>query len=393
SWWGGSRSFLFGGSEEEMQREIAQFSVHDAERYSAFCAASRRIYEDAILTAGNQPFTRLIDFLRLLPRMLQLDALRSVNSFIERFFQDPRVQQAFSFHPLFIGGDPFRVPAVYAALAYLQLAGGVWYTPGGVYSVIQALEEVIRSGGGEIITGCQVTEILRGGDRVCGVRLAGAEELPAEIVISNVDGAQTRAMAGLAPRRQRMSMSSFLLYFGVDRKFPSLHHHNLLVGPDYRGFIRQVTKLRQLPETTCLYLHAPSRTDSTMAPAGGESISVLLPVPNLQGPASWPEAGDELRDRVLDAFESVEGLGLQGFRKSIVLERRWTPLDFRDQLGAEAGNAFGPEPLLWQSAYFRQPNRYCSPRGLYQVGAHTHPGAGIPGVLLTAKVTADLITG
>ena len=388
--WSDRRSLQFSGDHEAMRGQLARFSPADAGRYGDFCEASRRIYERAILEAGRRPFLRLTDLLLMLPALLRLGALRSVDRFVGGFFREPHVRQAFGFHPLFIGGDPFRVPAVYAALAYLQLVGGVWYADGGMHSVVEALARPVRSDG-TVLTGVEVTGILQDGDRVRGVRLASGEETPADIVVSDADVRVTRRLAGLPSDRQRMSMSCFLLHLGTTRPFPSLHHHTMLVGPGYRAFIDDVTRRGRLPDGVSLYVHTPSRTEPAMARPGGEAISVLLPVPNLAGAPRWPRAGDELRERVLDALEAETGLGLAGLRGAIAGEHRWMPLYFRDQLDAELGNAFGPEPLLSQSACFRQPNRYRRPRGLYHVGSGTHPGAGIPGVLLTAEVTGRLV--
>jgi phytoene desaturase len=388
---GDGRSFLFSGDRGSMQREIARFSVEDAERYDAFLSHSRRVYEEAILAAGRRPFLRFTDFLGLVPSMLRLGALRSVQGFVGRYFRDPHVQQAFGFHPLFIGGDPFRVPAVYAALAYLQIAGGVWYSRGGVYSVVEALSCFVRSGG-RLVTGCRVTEILHDGGSVRGVRTADGDVVEADYVISNADVVETqRSLLGREARPPALTMSCYLLYLGTSRPFPQLEHHTLLVGRDYRGFIHDVTRGGRLPESLSLYVHAPSRTEPAMARAGGESITVLLPVPHLSADKQWEQVEPRLRECVLDVLESPDGLRLSGLRDSILVERSWTPLDFRDQLGAVQGNAFGPEPTLRQSAYFRQPNQDRRLDGMYYVGAGTHPGAGIPGVLMTAEVTANLV--
>jgi phytoene desaturase len=390
SWRDDRRSLLFGADHEAMRAQMASFSPEDAARYGAFRDASRWIYEEAILGAGRRPFLRITDLLLMAPTMLRLDALRSVDQFVGRFFREPHLRQAFGFHPLFIGGDPFRVPAVYAALAYLQLVGGVWYPEGGMHSLVEALARPVRREGA-VLTGVEATRIVHRGERVRGVRLADGEVRPADVVVSNADVQVTRRLAGIRGRRQRMTMSCFLLHLGTSCPFPSLHHHTLLVGPSYRAFIDDVTRRGRLPDGVSVYVHAPSRTEPAMARPNGEAISVLLPVPNLVGAPRWPQVGDVLRERVLDALEAETGLGLTGLRGAIAVEHRWTPLDFRDRLGAVVGNAFGPEPLLRQSASFRQPNRYRRPRGLYHVGSGTHPGAGIPGVLLGAEVTASLV--
>jgi phytoene desaturase len=389
-WQDDGRDLLFGGGPAAMRAQIARFSAADAGRFDAYLEAGRRIYEEAILAAGRRAFPGPGGLLRMLPRMARLGALRSVDGFVGHYLTEPHMRQAFGFHPLFIGGDPFRVPAVYAALAHLQLISGVWYAEGGVWSVVAAMERQLRRGAA-VLTGEEAVGIERRDGRVAGVRLAGGGTLPADAVVSNADVGATRRMAGLRPLPQRLSMSCFLLCLGSSRSFPALHHHNLLVGPGYRRFIDDVTRRRQMPGGICLYIHAPSRTEPAMAPPGGEAISVLMPVPNLAGGQRWPETGDRLREEILDALESETGLGLAGLRRSIILERRWTPIEFRDRLGAEDGHAFGPEPLLRQSAFFRQHNRYRHPRGLYHVGSGTHPGAGIPGVLLTAEVTSELL--
>jgi phytoene desaturase len=191
--------------------------------------------------------------------------------------------------------------------------------------------------------------------------------------------------------RPRHTMSCFLLYLGTNRTFPELEHHTLLVGDDYPGFVRQVTRERRIADSLALYVHAPSRTEPAMATNGGDSLAVLLPVPNLGSGDDWATLAPELRERVLDFME--RDFGLAGLRDSIVVEHAWTPVDFKRKLEAPFGNAFAIEPVLWQSAYFRQPNRDRTVRGLYYVGAGTHPGGGIPGVILGAGVTAGVVAG
>lgn len=392
AWEGERNDLMFNGDRDAMVAQIAGFSRADAGRYDGFMAASRRIHEEAILAAGLRPFLQLGDFVSIVPRMVRLGALRSVEGFVGRFFREPHVRQAFAFHPLFIGGDPYRVPAVYAALAYLQVEGGVWYADGGMWSVVEALARLVWRGGGEFHFGDPVRSILRRDGRAVGVKTASGEALRADVIVSNADVVSTRReLIGRDGPAPSLTMSCFLLYLGLRRKFPQLEHHTLLVGRDYRGFIRDVTVARRLPSSLSLYIHAPSRTDPTMAPPGGESISILLPVPNLGGAMSWAESEGLLRERILDLLESPAGLGLAGLRDSIAVEHRWTPHTFRDELNSPLGNAFGPEPLLLQSAYFRQPNRDREVAGLYYAGAGTHPGAGVPGVLMGAAVTAELI--
>ncbi|MDQ6900052.1 MAG: phytoene desaturase, partial [Candidatus Dormibacteraeota bacterium] len=210
--------------------------------------------------------------------------------------------------------------------------------------------------------------------------------------VSNADAMATVAeLLGRSRPRLRSTMGCYLLYLGTRRSYPQLHHHTLLVGADYHGFITDVTRRLRLSADISAYVHAPARTEPGMAPAGGESLAVLLPVPNLRARLDWRGTAPELRERLLNELESPEGLALSGLRSDIAFEAAWTPVDFRDRLGAVDGNAFAAEPTLRQSAYFRTPNRDRRLPNLYYAGGGTHPGAGLPGVLLGAEVTSNLV--
>jgi phytoene desaturase len=392
-WQGEGRSFLVSGEREAMLEQIGQFSADDARRYDAFLAAGRRMYQKAILAAGSRDSRRFPSFLRLLPARIRLGAIRPLDGLAGRFFKEPHVRQAFGFQPLLVGGDPYRAAAVCAALAYLQVEHGVWYAEGGVHALVKELGRLITQGGGRMVTGRRVTRVLTSGDRVRGVRTAEGEEVSADLVVSNADALATQSeLLGRSRPGLTATMSCFLLYLGVRNSYPSLQHHTLLFGAQYSRFIRDLSRGRLMPDRLWLSVQAPARTEAAMAPPGGESISVQLPVPNLRNGVDWGHAGPELRERVLDALESPEGLDLACCRDSIDFEACWTPLDFRDRLGAVDGNAFGAESTLSQSAYVQTPKRDRKLPSLYYVGAGTHPGAGIPGVLLGAEVTARLVS-
>jgi phytoene desaturase len=392
AWEDDSRIFRFSGDREAMREEIAKFSSRDAGQLGAFLKASAAIYSETILKAAHRSFLHLTDFLEVVPAMVRLGAIGSTDGFVGHFFKEPHVRQAFSFHPLFIGGDPFRVPAVYSAVAFMEMSGGVWYPEGGIYSLVEALERLVRKGG-RIITGDPAFRIVDRGRRAVGVVTESGGFYPADAVISNADVVTTyrRLLGDRSRPAPRLSMSCFQLYLGTRRAFPELTHHTLFVGREYQRFMHDVTDARRLPRTLSLYVDAPSRTEPAMAPAGGESIMALLPVPNLAGDGHWPEVEAELRGRVIQTLETYPTIGLSGLGDSIVVERHQTPLDFRDYLRSAQGNGFGPEPTLFQSTYFRQHNRDQKIRRLYYAGAGTHPGAGIPGVLLGAEVTAGLV--
>jgi phytoene desaturase len=274
----------------------------------------------------------------------------------------------------------------------MEMTGGVWYPEGGIHALVAALERLARRGG-RVITGDPARTIRQRNGMATGVETASGIVYPADVVISNADVVSThRDLLGRRrPGRPRLTMSCFQLYLGTTRRFAQLTHHTLLVGRNYRTFMRDVTDRRRLPQSLCLYVDTPSRTEPAMAPPGGESIMALLPIPNLAGSARWPDVEAGLRERVLDTLESDHGLQLTGLRDSIAVERHQTPLDFRDGLRSPEGNGFGPEPTLFQSTYFRQHNRDDHIANLYYAGAGTHPGAGIPGVLMGADVRARLL--
>jgi phytoene desaturase len=385
-WAGEERAFDFHDSPERLREQIARFDAADAGRLAGFLNALRPIYEQGILGAGRRPFTDVRSFARLVPALTRLGAVLPLHRFVAHHFRHPRVREAFSFHSLFIGGDPFRVPAIYGALVYLQILDGGWYADGGVYSLVEALARTL-----DVRVNARVASIEHGRDGVRAVLLEGGERLPAEVVVSNADVLRTHEFLARRPARRQLrpTMSCFLLYLGSDRVWPQLRHHTLLVGRGYRRFIRDVTRGRGLPRTFSTYVHAPTRTEAAMAPPGGDSLAILLPVPNLRAGIDWERAADTLRDALVADLETT--FELRGLDASVRVEHRMTPVDFASELGAVDGNAFAVEPTLHQSAYFRAPNRVPGVRGLYHVGGGTHPGAGVPGVLLGAGITAELV--
>ena len=386
--WAGEEEHLdFVADRARMRAEIAKFSPRDAYALDGFLAALKPIYEQGILAAGRRPFSSFGELARFTPTMVRLGAAQTLWRLVAGHFRHPRIREAMSFHSLFIGGDPFRVPAIYGALVHLQFAEEVWYARGGLYSIVEAMARAL-----DVRCGARVTRVETRGGRVTGVVLDDGAVVPADVVVSNADVLRTPELLGRRPpvRRLRPTMSCFLLYLGTDRPFPKLLHHTLMVGKGYRRFTRDVTRRGRLAPNFSTYLHVPSRTEPGMARPGGDSVCVLLPVPNLRGGrVDWEREADRVRDDLVGDLETT--FGLEGLGSSVVVEHRMTPLDFASELGAVDGNAFALEPTLHQSAAFRPPNRVRGVRGLYHVGGGTHPGAGIPGVLLGAEVTAGLV--
>ncbi len=396
------RWFDYGGTQEQVEAQLRAFDAEAVEGYRRFMAATERIYRRAFQDLAGQPFDSLATFARLVPELLRLNAAQSVYDFVSRFFRDPRLRMVFSFHPLFIGGNPFRASAIYSIVPYLERQGGVWFARGGMFALVQAMRALFERLGGELRLSTAVQEVLVDdrGPRATGVRLASGERLLADAVLLNADVATAyqslvparfrRHMTDRRLRAYRYSMSCFLLYLGLDRQYPQLLHHTIVMGPRYRGLIRDIFDGSGLPPDMSLYLHTPTKTDPTMAPAGCESLYVLAPVPHLGHGIDWRRQAQPFRDRIVRFLE--HNFGLARLAEAIRVERRFTPVDFRDELSSYLGSAFSLEPRLMQSAYFRPHNVSEDIAGLYLVGAGTHPGAGIPGVLLSARITSKLVT-
>jgi phytoene desaturase len=386
------------GDVGEMKAQMARFDPEDAARLDDFLDAVAPIF-DAVIgdRLGSKPFDSLGTMARFLPRMARLRSYRSVTSFVSRYFRDFRHRFLFSFHPLFVGGNPFNTPAIYLMIPYLEREGGVWFTRGGMYSVVEALERLFTELGGVVRTGEEVREIMVSGGRATGVR-TDREIVTADIVVSNADPGHTYGTLVSAEHRRRWSdaklartewsMSCFLLYIGTRRQYPQLRHHTLILSERYRDLLKDIFERKILPDDFSMYLHAPTRTDPAMAPPGCESMYVLVPVANQRSGIDWDAEKGWFADRIM-AF--LEDWGLEGLRDETEVLHIFTPRDFETQLNATLGNAFAIEPRFTQTAWFRPHNRSEDVPGLYLVGAGTHPGAGVPGVLLSAEATYSSI--
>ncbi len=386
------------GDLERMKAQMARFNEKDAENLDRFLARTRPIY-DAIIAdrLGSRPFDSLESMVRFMPTIFRLNAFLPVTTFVNRFFKDFRHRFLFSFHPLFVGGNPFRAPSIYLMIPYLEREGGVWFTRGGMYSVVEALGQLFTELGGTIETDAEVETILVENGRAVGVRAGGVEHR-ADLVVSNADPGHTyrhlvdrehrRHWSDRKLDRQKWAMSCVLLYIGTKRQYPKLEHHTLILTERYKGLLKDIFDRKILPDDFSMYLHAPTRTDPSMAPPGCESMYVLIPVTNNRSGIDWSEMGPVFADRVMDYLEAW---GLEKLREETEVLHIFTPDDFASELNATWGNAFAIEPKLLQTAWFRPQNRSEDVAGLYLVGAGTHPGAGVPGVMLSAETTYGCI--
>ncbi len=388
----------YSASLERMREQVGRISPPDVPAFDRFLEASRRIYQVAFAELAEQPFDSLWTLLKAAPDMARLQGYRSVYSMVCSYFTHPKLRVLFSFHPLLIGGNPLSTTAYYCLISHLERSFGVHYAMGGTGSLVRGMLGLLERSGGSIRYGAEVAEILTEGRRVRGVRLADGEELPADIVVSNADVGWTYSqLLRNYPRRRwtdaklgrtRFSMSLFVWYFGTNRRYEDVYHHVMVLGPRYEELLGDIFDRKVVAEDFSLYLHRPTMTEPGLAPPGGDAFYVLSPVPNLRGGADWASLAEPYRARVQKRLEETL---LPGLGDCIVSSRVMTPLDFRDRLLSLHGAAFSIEPQLLQSAWFRPHNRSEEVRGLYLAGAGTHPGAGLPGVLSTAKTIERLV--
>ncbi len=391
--------FDYTGDSERMKAEIAKYSAEDAQNYDRFMRDAKGLY-DAVITEGlgSTPFMDIPTFLSFLPKALKLNALYPAYSFVKKYFTNFRTRFTYSFHPLFIGASPFTAPAMYLMIPYLEKVGGVWFSKGGMYAFIQALEKVFLEIGGEIRTNSPVDEIIIEHSRAKAIRVH-QEIINVDAVVSNADFNHTNR-ALINPKHRRVwtdpavnrldySMGAFLMYIGTKKQYPELLHHTLILSERYKELVADIFDNKILPEDFSMYLHVPSRTDSDMAPPGCESMYVLIPVANLASGIQWDEIKQAYADKVLQFLE--EDFGMQDLRANIEVLELFTPQDFADTRNNFLGSAWGLVPKLTQTAYWRPHNRYEDIDNVYLVGTSTHPGAGVPGVLLTAETTEKVI--
>lgn len=393
--------FRYTGDREKVVEQIRRFEPADVEGYYRFCAASERIFARGFELI-DRPFLRLADMLRVLPDLVRLQAHRSVAGFVNQFFTDKRLRQVFSFHPLLVGGNPFQSTSIYALIHTLEQKWGVWFAMGGTGALVNALVGLFADLGGtlRLSTSVRRIEVDERTNRATGVRLSGGELLPADVVVSNADAATTylelvpsavrRHFTDRRVKRLRYSMSLFVLYFGTDRKYDNMAHHEILMGPRYEELLSDIFNRKLLSRDFSLYLHRPTATDPSLAPLGCDSWYVLSPVPHLGADVDWTTAARPYRDSIV---RYLEDRYLPGLSRHIITERYIDPLHFRDTLGSHLGSAFSVEPVLTQSAWFRPHNQSEDVANLFLAGAGTHPGAGLPGVMSSGKIVADLIGG
>lgn len=387
--WSDGDTFDYDG---DLEKVIEQRNPEDAKGYRRFVEYSKEVFDTGYSELAHVPFLRFMDMVRCAPDLMRLGAHRSVYSTVARFVRDEHVRQALSFHSLLVGGNPFETSAIYTLIHYLERKWGVWFPRGGTGALIAALVALYRELGGELRLSTPVRSIeVDGGKHLVSTDRSLRESFDA--VVSNADIHHTYSAlykdAATTKKLEKAdwSMSLFVLYFGTDRPY-DIAHHTVLFGPRYEPLLREIFHGPALPDDFSLYLHAPTVTDPSLAPPGCGAYYVLSPVPHLGNAAvDWEKEGPAYAEKLLASMERV----MPNLRQRVVTKRWFTPNDFQSQLSAYQGAAFSLAPRLTQSAWFRPHNKDPKIPGLYIVGAGTHPGAGVPGVVGSAKATAGLV--
>lgn len=390
-------TFTCKGDAEFMRQEVARFNPDDVAGYERFFAESKANYSLGF-SLMHKPFHKFVDMLKFLPELVTKRADRTVYGHVAKHIKNEKLRIALSFHPLFVGGNPLKVTSVYSLIAYLEREYGVHYAFGGTGALVQGLVDLVVEQGNTLLLNSPVAEVIVENNRASGVLLEDGRRIKSDIVVSNADSAWS--YANLLPNQTKKrwtkkkinnvnySMSLFVWYFGTNRKFEDVDHHTILMGPRYKGLLKDIFQKKILADDFSLYLHRPTRTDASLAPEGCDSFYVLSPVPHLESDVDWEKQAEPYR-RKIEAY--LEKTIMPGLGESIATSMVFTPLDFRDRLNAPNGAAFGPEPLFTQSGWFRPHNVSEELEGLYLVGAGTHPGAGLPGVVTSAQVLDTVV--
>jgi phytoene desaturase len=390
--------FDYSGQPEHMRAEVARIDASDLAGYERFMAEAERCYRIGFEELGATAFDSFGDLVAAVPALVKMRSWRTMRSMVERHFRHPKLRIAFSLQPLLIGGNPSSVTCTYSLINMLERRFGVHWAMGGTGALVRGLVGLLGRLGVGVRCNAPVERIVVEGGRARGVRLTNGEHIDADIVVSNADTAWTyrhliapehrRVWTDRKLDRARYSMSLFVWYFGLNRRFDHVPHHTMLLGPRYEGLLHDIFRRHHLASDFSLYLHRPTASDLSMAPTGCDTFYALSPVPHLDSGTDWAATAAAYRQAIQRRLESTL---MPGLSNHVVVSKVMTPQDFQDRLWSHKGAAFGLEPLLLQSAWFRPHNRSEDVAGLFMVGAGTHPGAGIPGVLMSAKALESVL--
>lgn len=396
--WPDGVHFDYTNDDKKLFDQIEQLNPADVDGYRRFLEYSDGVYQQGYVKLGKKAFLRVADMVKAAPSLAKYQAWRSVYSIVSTYVRDEHLRQALSFHTLLVGGNPMTTSSIYALIHRLERDGGVWFAKGGTNRLVAAMVSLFERLGGTIRLGDAVTAIEVSNGRAAAVRTASGWRAECDMVASNgdvvasyglIEGHRHGRRHQRRLKRKRYSPSLFVLHLGIEGPLPDVAHHSILFGPRYDGLLGDIYDRGVLAGDPSLYVHHPTATDPSMAPPGHSTLYALAPVPHLKrSQVDWSVEGDQYADVVLDTLETRL---IPDIRQRIRTRFHYAPTDFQTDLFAHLGSAFSLEPVLWQSAWFRQHNRDDVIPNLYFVGAGTHPGAGIPGVIGSAEATAELM--
>ena len=390
--------FDYSNNDEEMLAQIEQLSPEDVQGFKNLMVASERCFQLGFVELGMVPFETFGDVVKAMPNLIKMKAWQTIYGLVAKHIKHPKLRIVMSFHPLLIGGNPYSVTAVYALIHSLERRWGVHSAMGGTGAIVNALVNLLEARQVPIRYNAPVTRIRVADGRATGVELDSGEFIPADIVVSNGDAAWTyRHLVEPQHRKHwtdrriakgKYSSGLFVWYFGTDRRYEDVPHHMMVLGPRYKGLLQDIFKNHTLSKDFSLYLYRPTATDPSLAPPGCDSFYVLSVVPNLSSETDWPAVTAQYQDAIATALEESV---LPNLRQHVVSSKVTTPQDFQDRLWSYKGAGFGLEPILVQSAWFRPHNRSEDVDGLFMVGASSQPGAGVPSVLMSAKMLEQVV--
>jgi phytoene desaturase len=391
--------FNYSGDEANMVKQIEDISKDDVEGYQKLVSFTKKIFDKGFTELADVPFDKPFVMMQQLPALLKLKSYKSVYSLVSSFIKNEKLRRMLSMHPLLVGGNPFTTTSIYGLILYLEKKWGIHYSMGGTGNIIKGLEKLMLEEGIDIIKNSEVTEIISKSNKITGIKLNNQEIIEAENVVCNADppafyekmlkkNGQGSFIFNWKKKRMEYSMGLFVYYFGTKKIYPNVEHHTIKFGNKYKEHLEDIFNNKKLNNDISYYLHRPSATDKSMAPEGNDCFYVLVPVPNNQSKIDWRTEGENMKNLVIDKMEKDL---MPNLRENIVADFYLTPDYFEKELNTKFGSGFSIQPKFTQSAYFRFHNKSEIYDGLYFVGAGTHPGAGVPGVLSSAKVLDKLL--
>ncbi|MDC3074765.1 phytoene desaturase family protein [Candidatus Pelagibacter sp.] len=391
--------FNYSGDEANMIKQIEDINKDDVEGYKKLVNFTKKIFDKGFTELADVPFDKPFAMLQQLPALLKLKSYKSVYSLVSSFIKNEKLRRVLSMHPLLVGGNPFTTTSIYGLILYLEKKWGIHYSMGGTGNIIKGLEKLMLEEGIDIIKNSEVTEIISRSNKITGIKLNDQKIIEAENVVCNADppafyekmlkkNGQGSFIFNWKKERMEYSMGLFVYYFGTKKIYSNVEHHTIKFGNKYKEHLEDIFNNKKLNNDISYYLHRPSATDKTMAPEGNDCFYVLVPVPNNQSKIDWKTEGENMKNLVIDKMEKDL---MPNLRENIAADFYLTPDYFEKELNTKFGSGFSIQPKFTQSAYFRFHNKSEIYDGLYFVGAGTHPGAGVPGVLSSAKVLDKLL--